>query len=182
MKALALLSAFCLFFAACSSTESLTVKQPNSTPVLEMSQELVGWWEVSGEMLDFRLYENGLVEFDTLDRSKKDPQKTLHKTDELKVIKQIYISESEVEEIIKLLTSDEFLKLEKIYRAKRAGTDTSINNTIRFQSATNEKTIEILGHIEGLSNPNPENFPGFPVILSDLYSRINKIKSRALKK
>jgi hypothetical protein len=182
MKALALLSAFCLFFAACSSTESLTVKQPNSTPVLEMSQELVGWWSVSGEMLDFRLYENGLVEFDILDNSRKDPQKTLHQTDELKVTKQTYISESEVEEIVKLLTSDEFLKLERIYRAKRAGTDTSINNTIRFQYETHEKTIEIRGHIEDLASPNPENFPGFPTVLSDLYRQVNKIKFRAAKK
>src|SRR5215217_3334644 len=97
---------FSLFFVSCSNPENLTVRQPNSTPVLEMSRELVGWWDVSGEMLDFRLYENGLVEFDTLDNSRKDPQKTSHKTDDLKVTKQIYISESEVGEIVKLLTGD----------------------------------------------------------------------------
>lgn len=147
-----------------------------------MSQELVGWWSVSGEMLDFRLYENGLVEFDTLDNSKKDPQKTLHKTEELKVTKQIYISEPQVEEIVNLLTSDEFLRLEKAYRARRAGTDTSINNTIRFQAGSEKKTIEIRGHVESLSNPNPENFPDFPAVLSELYKQVIKIKNRTLKK
>ncbi len=173
---------FSLLFVACSNPENLQVTQPNSTPVLEMSAEMVGLWGVQGELLDFRLYENGLVEFDEIDNNRKTPQKTIYKTEELKVRKQIYISESEVGEIINLLKSDEFSKLENTYSAKRAGTDIAINNTIRFQSGTQEKTIKILGHIENLSNPNPDNFPDFPAVLSKLYRQIGEIRRQALKK
>jgi hypothetical protein len=173
---------FSLFLISCTKSENLQVKQPNTTPVLEMSSESVGLFDVTGEMLDFRLYENGLVEFDTLDNNRKNQQKTMYRTDELKVTKQTYISEKEVERIMNLLKSDEFLNLEKTYTAKRAGTDISLNNTIHFQYETKEKTIRILDHIEDLSNPDPENFPGFPPILSNLYEQINKIRSQALKK
>src|SRR5215203_3717811 len=125
-KAPILILIFGLFLVSCRNVEDLRVAQPGTTPVLEMSRELVGWWEVSGEMLDFRLYENGLVEFDTLDNNKKDRQKTRYTTDELKVLKQTYISEKEVQKILALLKSEEFSKLEKTYMAKRAGTDMAI--------------------------------------------------------
>ena len=172
---------FSLFFISCSKSEDLQIKQPNSTPVLEMTTELVGLWAVSGEMLDFRLYNNGLVEFDILDSNKKDPKKTMYKTDDLKIRKQGYIDDAKVEKILNLLKSDKFLELKDTYKAKRAGTDTSINNTIVFQSQNQKKTIEIWGHIENLSYPKPENFPDFPAVLSDLYKETSKIKSQLSK-
>jgi len=172
---------FSLLFISCSKSQDLQIKQPNSTPVLEMSTELVGLWEVSGEMLDFRLYDNGLVEFDTLDNSKKDPKKTMYKTDDLKVRKQGYINDAKVEKILNLLKSDNFSELKETYKAKRAGIDNSINNTIVFQSQNQKKTIRIWGHLENLSNPKPENFPDFPAVLSDLYKETSKIKSQLSK-
>ena len=143
-----------------------------------MSTELVGLWDVNGEMLDFRLYDNGFVEFDTLDNSKKDPKKSISKTNELKVKKQGYVSEQEVEKVLNMLKSDKFLDLKNTYTAKRAGTDNSINNTIVFQYESKEKTIKILSHLEDLSNPKLENFPDFPPVLSDLYRQIDQIKSK----
>lgn len=167
--------------SSCDNSENRQVERPNSAPVLEMSQEFRGLWAVTGKILEFRLYDNGLVEFETIDNNKKDRNKTRYTTDELKVTKQTYISQSEVENLLKFLTSDEFLKLKKLYVAKRVGTDTEFFNTIHLQYKNAEKTIEI-GHLENLSNPNLENFPDFPPILSDLYRQVNKIKSQPLKK
>jgi hypothetical protein len=172
---------FSSFFISCSKTEDLQIKQPNSEPILEMSTELIGLWDVNGEMLDFRLYDNGLVEFDALDKSKKDPKKPISKTNDLKVKKQGYISEQEVGKILNLLKGGNFLGLKDTYMAKRAGTDNSINNTIVFQYENKEKTIKILSHLEDLSNPNLENFPDFPPVLSDLYKQTGKIKTQLLK-
>ncbi|HVE55712.1 MAG TPA: hypothetical protein VNB22_02725 [Pyrinomonadaceae bacterium] len=173
---------FTLCFISCSVPENVEVKQPNSVPILEMSWESIGNWDVTGEILDFRLYDNGLVEFDILDNNKKDRTKTIYSTEELRVRKQFYISDSEVKRILKLLTSNEFADLKKTYQAKRAGTDIAHNNKILFQDGTREKTIEILGHIEDLSKPDPENFPDFPPILSYLYEQTHKIKNQASKK
>jgi hypothetical protein len=173
---------FGLFLVSCKNVEDLRVAQPGTTPVLEMTREFVGMWDVTSELLYFRLYENGLVEFETIDRNKKDGKKPTYKTGELKVTHQTYISETEVKKILNLLKSDEFSNLENSYRAKRAGTDTSVNDTVHFRYKGQDKTVQILGHIEDLPNPNAENFPGFPPVLAYLYGQIDKIKLKAEQK
>ena len=138
-----------------------------------MSQELVGMWDITGELLDFRLYDNGYAEWELLDRSKKS--KPVHKTDELKMRKQRLISESELENVLRLI--NEVLKLEDLYKAERTGIDNSLNDTIRIRIENIDKTIKIREHLENLSNPNPKNFPNFPAVLANLYKEIDNIKS-----
>ncbi len=47
------------------------IKPHNFIPVLEISQEAFGNWEVTGKILFFRLYENGSVELEYANDTKK---------------------------------------------------------------------------------------------------------------
>ncbi len=173
-------SIFNLFSISCSSPEDLQVKQPNSTPVMEMSEEYIGIWSMTGEILDFRLYDNGLVEFDVVDADKKAPR-GINSTEDFKTQKQAYISEDEVKAILDLLTSDEFLRLNHTYEPERSCTDNFINNTIRLQYENKDKTVKIIGHCDNLASPNLEHFPDFPPVLMDLYKKISTIKAHSQK-
>ena len=170
---LIVISILCILSLSCVDKDQRPIQPPNSPPILEMSQELVGMWDIIGELLDFRLYDNGYAEWELVDRSKKS--KAVHTTDELKIRKQRLISESELENIVRLVK--EVLKLEDLYKAKRTGIDNSLNNSVRVRIENIDKTIKIRAHLENLSNPSPENFPNFPTVLSDLYKEIDKIKS-----
>lgn len=170
---LIIISILSILSLSCVDKDRRDLQPPSSPPILEMTQELVGMWDITGDLLDFRLYDNGYAEWDVLDRSKKS--KAVHTTDELKVRKQRLISESELENIVRLVR--EVLKVEDLYKAKRTGIDNSLNNSIRMRIENIDKTIKIRSHLENLSNPNPENFPNFPAVLADLYKEIDKIKS-----
>jgi hypothetical protein len=178
MKILASILIFGLFLISCSKSENVNelVKQPSATPILEISSELVGIWDVQGEILDFRLYNFGIAEYEELDQSKFQPG--INKTDDLKVKKQIKVSDEEIEEILDLLESVEFLNLRDRYIARKGCTDTSVYQTIRFQFAEKQKRIKIYGSCE---EPNAENFPDFPPILAKLSERAGEIRSKAAK-
>lgn len=167
-----------LVFGSCSKPVKLQQETPKSSPVLEMSKELLGLWDVNGKLLDFRLYENGLVKYDFVDYTKKVSGK-LNKTDDLKISKQIQLSESEIQELLKLLTSNEFQNLKDSYKPNMSCIDNFIENVIIFRYQSKEKKIQITGHCDDLKQPNTKYFPTFPTILSDLYKQINRVKNNA---
>ena len=141
-----------------------------------MSTVLGGLLDVTGETLDCRLFDNGFVEYEVLDKNKKSVAKSSYTTDELKIKKETSISKSDLFEITQLLTSDEFAKLKNSYKTNLSGIDTSRTSILRVRLGGIDKTIEILVNNESLIEPNPKHFADYPKILSDLYKRLEKIK------
>ena len=104
----------CLFTFACNKieTQNQFANSPNSTPVLEISQEANGMWKVTGKTLFFRLYDNGIVEFEYPDDKKKVAGEIISKAEEINTLKQTQLSEEKFQEIISLLNSEDFQKIQ----------------------------------------------------------------------
>lgn len=179
MKILTLIFLFicCFFNFSCSESAQKQIQKPQSPPILEMTKELTGLWDVTGDVLELRLYENGFAEFDFVDYSKKVSGK-FHKTDELKIAKQIQLNDLQMQELLNLLNGKKFQNLKESYQPKVSCIDNFIENIIVFRSQSEEKKIRITGHCENLKSPT-KNFPDFPPILSELYKQIDEVKKNS---
>jgi hypothetical protein len=161
-----------------NSTNQLSqIKPPDALPLVEISQEAEGMWDVTGEMLTLRLFDNGFTEFDELDMKKKVQGKQ-NKTDDIKIRKQFVISSEEVQEFIRLISDKDFLQLHDKYSRKCCCTDAVINYQIAFNYKNIQKKINLSGYCDDLINPDPRYLPDFPKILSELMKLNSKIRSQ----
>jgi hypothetical protein len=173
---IALLVFLALQILSCNKREITTI--PHSPPILEVTRNSRGLWDVTGELLYFRLFDDGTVEFDLLNFDKKVPGKNSYKTSELKERKVIKISAEEVGEIDQLLSREELGKLNNEYRPKRSCIDAFHNDSISINNNGFVKDIKISSHCENLASPNKDNFPDLPESISVLFKRIDAIKSK----
>ena len=184
MKILAsiLVLIFSLILVSCPTSEvALELSKPKSEIVLEFSNKYEGSWGMTGEVLGFRLYSDKMAEFDDYPQQKPG-DKTL-KAEEVKIKKQIQISEEDFKEILEIVNSEDFLKAKDIYKQKPPGClDAFEYLTIHFRQENKEKTIKIDSFCVDLTNPYPRDFQTFPQSLSKLIIKIREIKSKELGK
>ena len=102
MKILSMLFLIILTVAvsACvvSETSADAVREKNSVKVLEINSKFSGLYWINGEVLNFRLFSDGMVEYDEYPQ-----QKTTYNTIDVKTvknIKRVKIGDDEVKEII----------------------------------------------------------------------------------
>ncbi|MBA2621296.1 MAG: hypothetical protein H0U87_08855 [Acidobacteria bacterium] len=108
-----------LFAIACAKNEGQDAFSilPDSKPILEISQDAFGLWDVTGNTLFFRLYSNGSAEFEYPDDKKKTTAKSKN-ADEINTLKQVKISEREFQKFSDLLNSEDFQKIQNKYKRK----------------------------------------------------------------
>lgn len=168
---LMLLLTFSFFAFSCSESQSFNsnnISKTSDKAILEVTSNFKGLWWITGEVLDLRLYEDGFFEYDDY------PSGTdkITSADKVKIRKQGKISEAELKELLDLVNSKEFTELKSEYKPKRSGTDAFIDLKIGL----NDKTVIVSNHSGNLDKPPPEEFPNFPVVLSEFVKRVKKIK------
>ena len=167
---------------SCPKSETASeFSKRKSEIVLEFSNKYEGLWGMTGEVLGFRLYSDKMVEFDDYPQQKPG-DKTL-KAEEVKIKKQIHISEEDFKEILEIVNSEDFLKAKDIYKQKPPGClDAFKYLIIHFRQENKEKIIKVDSYCVDLTNPHPRDFPTFPQSLPKLIIKIREIKSKELGK
>ncbi len=161
-----------------SSNNNLPQNKDQYKPILQITSNFDGLWWMNGEVLDFRLFENGIVEYDEYPLQSKNG--TL-KAEEVKVLYRTQINEAEVKEILDLLNSKEFLAVEfnKIVQDKGCW-DAFINSNINFKQNDKSKNVILESYCANLSDTKSTSFyfKDFPKVLTQLFQKIKNIKSR----
>ena len=172
------------FLVSCSGTanlsepsqneKSLNAFQPSGEIILEVTSNFesdLAW--IKGEILNFRLYSDGLVEFDDIPLESPDGKQA--RTEEVRDRKRIKISESTQAEIKNILLSREFQRLKNKYEKIESSCDAVPEVEIKAAN----KIIEIRW-CDNLTQP--KHSPDFPEILSKLLRKNREIRNAALGK
>lgn len=170
-----------LFIFACAKNENQEkpAKPIDATPVLEISQDARGMWDVTGKTLFFRLYDNGFVEFEIADENKKIRGK-INQAEEINSLEQTKIIEEEFQKIIGLAAVEDFQKVQDNYQRKCCCTDATLNYKISFKTDGNQKNISLNNYcgLDEITNPQTRYSPGFPKALSELMSAVGSVRSK----
>lgn len=172
---------FCLFSFSCSEPE--TVIKPYTPPILDISQDAQGNWDVPGKTLFFRLYDNGFVEFEHPDDKKKDTGKS-SKAEEINTLIQTKMSEKESRKFIDLLNSDDFQKINDTYTRRCCCTDATLDFKVSFQNNNKQTTVNLNDYcgLDELKNPQVQYLPDFPKVLSELIILIDNTRGKYILK
>jgi hypothetical protein len=179
MKSLALILLLTNFLFTFSCSKSViptnSVKPISSKKILEITSDFHGAWWMNGEVLDIRLYDDGMAEYD--EYPTYNSTGTVVKAENVKKLKQINISPNELKEILDLLKNDELLKSKNDLVQQKFCTDAVINTRITFDD-TNE--INIKNHCATLSSTNSikNHFKDFPSKIAELFQKIKRIKDK----
>ena len=170
---------FVCLIASCAQRKAdteplnLQIQAQNSKVVLDIQQDAVGMWAVTGKSLFFRLYENGIIELDFVDESKITIENR-NKIDEVKTLQQAHISEEDFKKFQTLFDSEKFKKdiqiVKKGYRRECCCTDASLTYKIDFQFNGAQKIIDLNGYcsLSELTNRETRNSADIPITLSEL--------------
>jgi len=144
---------FCLTLSACIKVELQPIKPPNSEPVLDISRESVGLGDVTGKILYFRLYNNGIAEFDDLDRNSaaKNVNGGSIKTEDIMVRKLVQVDKKDFQDYINLISSSDFADLEEKYPSKDSCLDAFQHYDITVNLPEVKKHISLPGYCGDLS-------------------------------
>lgn len=127
-----------------SCSKSKTFEKPNTPPILNISQDAQGMWEVQGKTLFFRLFDNGYVEFEYQNNEKKNRGKSFYKTEEVNSLVQTTISEAELYKFVEILNSNEFKEVENTYERKCCCTDATLEFDVNSQNSNKQKNINLI--------------------------------------
>ena len=167
-------------FSSCNTSEnSANSFEPNSrVKILEISSDFAGFFWMNGEVLDFRLFENGEAEYD--EYPFRQNSSGILKVDDVKQIKQIKINETDLKEIISILMSEEFLSNPENFSPQKICKDSFINTNIDFNFEKYIKKIKIGHHCSALSQveSTSSQFKNFPLKINELFKKIETIKNR----
>lgn len=152
--------------------ESLLEEARKSVPFFEIYHETSGPWTVSGKTLFFRLYKNGVAEFDYLDAS-KIKEGVLYKAEEVVNLRPVRVRETDFQKFQKLFDSADFQKDFEILKTKYEGrscTEGSSIYKIVLMSGEQSKSVEIspVCSLNELTNRDMVNSADIPVTLSEL--------------
>lgn len=153
-SALQFLFFYIILVLACSKTEnSQTPKTkpqaespPNlqskfNEPILEVTSDFVGMMWINGKVIDIRLFEDGVVEYDAYP---KTPSTNL-KAEDVKIAQRKKISDEQTKEFINYLTNKEFLNAKNKYTSKNCfAHDAERNITIKFKYNDSQKQISVI--------------------------------------
>lgn len=164
------------FFILCSCENSKNQVPKTSQMILEVTSDYQGLWNISGERLEFRLFDNGVVEFDAFPAK----HQLGTKAEEASVTKQTQISDEDLKDFIKLLSSEEFINLN--YTLKCCCTDASINVEIISYLPNQRKRLFLKGFCDdNFINPDFRYAPNYPDFISELMRKIQRLKSKLSK-
>lgn len=129
---------------------------------------------MNGEVLDFRLYNDGTVEYDEYS-TQSLPGKIL-KAKEIKKIKRTKISDSELKEILNIIS--ELENTTSDFTESKICTDASIDTNITLRRNSKKKTIAINSHCTNLSDKNSTSysFKNFPAPINALFQKLRTIR------
>jgi len=182
MKFLALTLLLIFGFSLISCSEAnvpADVLAPNSPKqILEVTSDFSGFYWMNGQVLDFRLYDDGIAEYD--EYPLQSPDRYALKAETVKQTKQVKIDEEDFQRILDLLESSEFSKTESRYLPLKSCLDAFINTKINSNIGNNNRQIFIKDHCLNLeyATRTTDFFKSFPVTLNELFQKINKIKNK----
>lgn len=147
---------------------------PDETPVLEITREARGNWDIEGKYLYFKLYKRGVAEYEIIDQ---DLNPSSRKISDIKIRKTVQLSTEELKQMNSIVQSEAFRKLDSRYTPQRFCTDAYIYDSLSLYYDDQSKIVHIGGHCDDLTYPNRTNFPNLPLIISDLFKEINKLRN-----
>ena len=103
--------------SSCVQSSADSFRQNHPEQILEITTDFTGLYWINGQVLNFRLYRDGMVEYDEYPL-----QKTSYETlnvEKIKTVRQIKINEDEYKEIIAILTNDEIFEIENRITRKK---------------------------------------------------------------
>ena len=173
-----LLFAFALaHLASCHSSDLQAPPGHRSSPVVEIFQDAQGAYEVYGNSLFFRMYDDGLAQFEVADPAKLSGGQS-HNIEEVKAVKQVHLNEKELLEISDLVKSEAITKLGPVYQMGCCCTDASLNLAIWVRYETVDKTISLRNFcdLNAIEHPRERYSPDFPKALSELILDVHNIR------
>jgi len=182
MKIVALISVliFSLTFLFCSKLNNSTDDFKKSSPkqILEITDDFTGLYWMNGKVMVFRLYDDKSAEYDEYPLNKTQYNAIQAKT--VKNTKRIKINDAEFEEIVSVLKSNEFSKIEKFITPQKTCIDAFINTEINFDINNVKRQIIIKDHCSTLADPKSTDslFKNFPSKMNAFFEKITKIKNK----
>jgi len=179
MKILTSFFCFCIIFTfACAKTtnpkisenklhtteNSQNLQSKFDEPILEVTSDYWGVIQMTGRVIDIRLFEDGIAEYD----SYYTAGLTQVKAEDVKVAKRRLIREEQFKDFIDFLTSKEFLNAKNRYTKKNCfAHDAGRDIEIKFKYGNSKKQIAVIHNCESL-----------PEAVSKLIEKIKKITNQ----
>ncbi|HEX8734326.1 MAG TPA: hypothetical protein VF721_03320 [Pyrinomonadaceae bacterium] len=160
-------------FLACSKSEkfnnSAGSEESDAPVILEITQDAVGMWDVTGKTLFLKLRGDGFVEFEFPDDKKKSTGK-INKAEDLNTLYWTKLGAEELKAFADLLKSEDFQQTGNEYRRKCCCTDAVLNYKINFQDAALSKNISLNGYCGSaeLTSSRDSDINNLPKVLSGL--------------
>ena len=197
MKSLVSILLLSLFLSACgriehfqnlaqqkiepSEWETGELEQPETAPILSITEDARGMWGIEGKSLFFNLYDNGIIEFDFPDEQKKKPGKNSYKAEEIYTLRRARISREELRQFIELLKSESLQNAQGVYTRKCCCTDAALDYKIFYQSGTPKNiSLENYCGFNELTKPDANFNSNFPQALPELLNLIERTKARQI--
>ena len=191
MKIFALL-ALLVCLAACGKIETFTNlsqqkiesepaenEQPDVPPILEITENAQGSFNVIGKSLLFNLYENGIIEFEYADQKKLVVGKT-YQAEEVNILQRAKISPEELQKFTDLLKNEDLWKTNDDYKRKVVCTDTDVDFKINFTNGFKQKNVNLNSYCDlyDVIDPKARYTGEFPQVLSNLMSLVDAARQK----
>lgn len=144
--ALIFLTAFVIFSSACAKTGDL--KSKFDEPILEVKSNYWGLQPRHGEVVDIRLFEDAVIEYDAFPAESTNLKQA-------KVLKRTKIGDEQLRDFIDFLASEEFISLKDKYVATEFcfAYDSDRDIEIKFKQKDLRKQITIYHYCDVLPEP-----------------------------
>ena len=171
------ISVFVLIFSITSANCDF-LKHHSRKPILEITSDFRGSWWIYGQVLDFRLYDDGTAEYDEYPMQSSPNGTIMVKA--AKTTRQIKINEAESKEILDILASNKLTKTEEEISPEKSCIDAFIDTKINFSLDNAAKQIVIKSHCSRLADSQSTSFyyKNFPLKINNFFQKIRKIKDK----
>jgi hypothetical protein len=167
------LSTFC-------AKPSLEPPKPiHSQPLLEIFQNAEGMYQVHGNSLFFRLYDDAFAQFEIADPAAMSDRQT-HSIEEVKKVKQVYIGEVEFRRISDLIRAGDVVTTKPTYQRKCCCTDANLQLAMWIRYENVDKTISLRGYCDlmEIEHPNERYSTDIPNVISEIFREVDNIRRK----
>ena len=145
----------------------------NNPVVLEVSTDCRGLTYPRGPVLDFRLYQNGRLEYDAYPQDERTAQSHFRywfpRT-------HSYITPAEVQELMNIAKQPDFLAAEREYPPAIPGLDSEFRTSISFTHAEHQKKVLVVDYLSDDGVSAKERYPpSLLALLKKVYSTRRKL-------
>lgn len=163
-------SALC---SACANPRSTRESTKTSNVILDISTEAYGpVYPTEGYILDFRLYDNGVLEYDDY----PDQNSPNAKRGNIALTrKETTLSADDVRELVNIAQQPGFLEARPEYPPLRIATDATFTQTIIYRNQGREKRIVVVDYAPG--DADAKSY--YPAALVRLMQRTCQMKAKA---